>query len=60
MHTELYQSGFRPVDIKGDVYSITFAIEKISQCLDGFTDKSEKKADIESEGEVKYVFNRDI
>ena len=48
------------MDIKGDVYSITFAIEKISQCLDGFTDKSEKKADIESEGEVKYVFNRNI
>jgi transcription antitermination factor NusA-like protein len=60
LHTEQYDAGYRPVDIKGDVYSITFAIEKISQSLDGFSDRSDKKADVESEGEIRYVFNREV
>ena len=60
LHTEQYDAGQRPVDIKGDVYSITFAIEKISQSLEGFSDRSDKKADVESEGEIRYVFNRDV
>jgi hypothetical protein len=44
------------VDIKGDVYSITFAIEKIYYCLESFNDRSEKKTDIDAESEFRYVF----
>lgn len=29
LHTEQYDGVYRPVDIKGDMFSITYAIEKI-------------------------------
>ena len=60
LHTEQYESGYRPVDIKGDLYSITFAIEKISQSLESFNDRTERKADVDGEGELKYVFNKQL
>lgn len=59
LHSEQYDAGYRPVDIKGDVYSITFAIEKISQSLESFSDRSERKTDVDQEGEFRYVLNNE-
>ncbi len=59
LHTEQYDAGYRPVDIKGDVFSITFAIEKIIQNLEAINERTEKKPDVDQAGEAKYVLNRD-
>lgn len=41
LHTEKYQNGFRPVDIKGTIDNIDGCIEKINRCLENFNEKQE-------------------
>ena len=36
LHTRVYENGYRPVDIKGNIENITYAVEQINECLNHF------------------------
>lgn len=36
LHTRVYDNGYRPVDIKGTVDNIIYAVETINECLNHF------------------------
>lgn len=71
LHTRVYENGQRPVDIKGNIDNIIYAVEQINECLNHFQelkpyDKGQQlqlpntKEILSKITTVYYVFNEQI